>query len=115
MPRNHGNYYPNAGTHSQPEIREAVERFRSLPADKRAELPLLWWLLQDSTQAFKASKIDSRYTAHSPGKQSCASCDFIYLSLRWNKYICSQIEGEVAPAGWCRLWERSTADPYTET
>lgn len=109
------NLYPDAAKQSQPEIRAAMERFRSLPARKRAELPALWWMLNDTTQLFKMSKGDAQYTDHSTGHDDCESCDYIYFSIRWQKYICSQIRGYIEPTGWCRLWSRDEhADPYQE-
>lgn len=109
------NLYPGAGKDSQPEIRAAMERFRSLPARKRAELPALWWLLNDTTQLFKMSKADAQYTDTSSGGLNCHSCDYLYFSIRWQKYICSQIKGYVEPEGTCRLWSSDKhADPYQE-
>lgn len=108
--------YPDAGKFAQPEVRQAVQRFRQLSFEQRAELPLLWWLLNDSTQAYKMTKLESEYVDHATtGTQRCENCDFAYLNVRFKTYICSQIQGEIKPQGWCRLWERGNHDPYKNT
>jgi hypothetical protein len=108
------NMYEQAGKHAQPEVQDAIARFRTLPEHERAELPLLWWLLQDSTQVYKTLKQDALYTDHASSRRtSCATCDYLYESVRFGLYICSQIEGTVEPSGWCRLWEHDpNAKPY---
>lgn len=108
--------YPEAGRYAQPEIKEAIQRFRALPFKQRAELPLLWWLLNDSTQSFKMTKEESEYIeVAETGTQRCSNCDFAYFSVRFKVYICSQIHGEIRPSGWCRLWEHNADNPYART
>lgn len=106
------NEYLDAGSNAQPEIQEAIERFRSMSDDERAKMPLLWWLLGSSTQFFKMTKADANYT--SGMSFGCANCNYIYKSVRSDQYICSQIRGAISRSGWCRLWNRSDVQPYSE-
>lgn len=101
------NLYPEAGRFAQPEIQAAIERFRRLPAEERARTPLLWWLTGgESTQGYKMSKADALYTDRSQSpEQVCCNCRFFYYSNAFKIYICSQVQGTVACAGWCRLWK----------
>jgi hypothetical protein len=96
--------YPDAGKNADPDVRLAIKYFRSLPASVRAKKPLLYWLLGSGTPPYKMSKKDSRYT-HQPVKgQKCSNCRFAYQRVVDKKIICSQIEGEIKPSHWCRLW-----------
>ena len=97
--------YLNAGNDAQPEVLEAIERFRELPEEERQEEVLLYWLLGSGTPPYKVSKEDSEYTDDADSKQSCDNCEFLYLKNNNNKYICSQIRGRVKPSGWCNRWE----------
>lgn len=100
------NLYPEAGYREQPEVRAAIARFRALPPNERAARPLIWWLLNESTQAVKMSQQDALYTEQSRGPQTCGTCRYLYLSNFWRRHICSMIQGnDISPAGWCRLWE----------
>lgn len=108
MPNNTapGYTYPLAGgPNAQPEVQEAVERFRQLPLDERAEKPLLYWLLGSGTPPFKMSRIDSAYQDKPFGFQKCGSCRFAWQRVKTGQYICSQIAQEIAPEAWCRLWK----------
>jgi hypothetical protein len=107
--------YPQAGEHAPPEVQAAIENFHMLPDSEKAKLPLLWFLLGDSTQAYKMLQADAEYTDSPVGvssHQNCGNCDFGYKSLRWNVQVCSQIEGVIEPWGWCKLWERSPDSAY---
>jgi len=99
------NDYLNTGDDAQPEVKEAIERFRELPEDEREDV-LLYWLLGSGTPPYKVSKQDSEYTDAAEGKQTCDNCEFLYLKNANNKYICSQIRGRVKPEGWCNRWEK---------
>ncbi len=105
------NLYPGAGTRSQPEVQQAIQRYRQLPAEQRAQVPLLYWLLGDGTPPYKMSKEDSEYTEESEvEEQTCANCQYIYQANGHGDqgFICSQIRGEIAPAGWCNRWRKGT-------
>lgn len=102
------NEYPNAGIPGQapPEVVEAVDRFRELPDDERAALPLLYWLLGDGTPPYKMGKEESRYGAPPPTAQGriCGNCRYGYARVINGQLLCSQIEGEIGWGAWCRLW-----------
>jgi hypothetical protein len=105
--------YPKADQYAQPEIKAAVARFRELPLEEREKLPLLWWLLNDTTQAFKPSKKESLYTDFArTGTQRCDNCSYSYLNIHHRVYICSQIRGCIKMTGWCKYWERVKENPY---
>jgi hypothetical protein len=99
--------YEAAGSRAQPEVQQAIERFRKLPLVERKRHPLLYWLLGESTPAFKMSKEDSNYQPVPQGKQRCDNCEFAYKKVVRNQFICSQIEGDIEPKAWCRLWRAS--------
>lgn len=101
----HEQRYPEAGDKAQPEVRQAVERFRRLPMAEREDKPLLYWLLGEGTPAFKMSKADSAYQESPKNGQKCSNCEFAYKKVVRNQYICSQIAGDILPQAWCRLWK----------
>jgi len=90
----------------QPEVKEAVERFRDMDPDERDTNILLYWLLGSGTPPYKMSKEDSQYS-HTTGtqEQACANCEFLYQKVTTGEYICSQIRGKVKPGGWCNQWK----------
>lgn len=112
------NEYPDAGIpgKAQPEVVEAVERFRTLPARVRARLPLVYWLLGDGTPPYKMSKDDSAYGAPPPQAkgQVCGNCRFAYVRILTGDIICSQIEGRVGWGAWCRLWAGAGGKPIRD-
>lgn len=97
--------YETAGSRAQPEVRQAVKRFRTLTLAERKARPLLYWLLGEGTPAFKMSKEDSAYQSTPKGKQKCGNCEFAYKKVVRNQFICSQIEGDIKPQAWCKLWK----------
>lgn len=99
------NQYPDLPLEDIHEgVREAIEDWQDAGEDG----PLLYWLLQTGTPAYKMSKEESNYTneAQDP-RYSCATCEFLYTETASGKHICSQIRGEVEPEGWCKLWKLS--------
>ena len=97
--------YPNAGNKAQPEVKEAVERFKKLPEAEREKSPLLFWLLGEGTPNYKVSAKDSEYADISTDKgKTCSNCEWYYVKIANNKGICSKIKPYVKPAGWCNLW-----------
>ena len=98
-----GQDYPEAGGNAQPEVKQAVGRFRQLPMAEREDKPLLYWLLGSGTPDYKMSKEDSEYQL-SRGEQKCSNCEFAYKKVVRDRYICSQISGPIKPGDWCRLW-----------
>ncbi len=97
--------YPKAGEAAQPEVKAAIKRFRKLPMADRKKKPLLYWLTGEATSDLKMSKADSEYTDKSSTKENCGNCEYIWKEPTSDRYICSQISGEIKPAGWCRLWD----------
>jgi hypothetical protein len=99
--------YPRAGSErAQPEVQEAVDRFRNLPRDERAKLPLLYWLLGAGTPAYKIAKEDCDYKKITDNPEhTCGNCEFYYYKPSKDIYICSHVEGEVEPEAWCNRWK----------
>lgn len=98
--------YAETGSNAQPEVQEAVKRWRELPEEERLKKPLLYWLLGSGTPPYKMDKGESQYTDESQTEgQQCSNCQFAYLHLSNKRFICSQISGPVKPEGWCRLWK----------
>ena len=104
--------HPDAGgKDAQPEVAKAVERFRKLPVEEREKKPLLYWLLGSGTQPYKTSREDSQYTDKTYGKQRCDNCVHAFKNVVNDKCICSQIQEEIKPEGWCKLWEEGDYNP----
>lgn len=97
--------YDEVGSKAQPEIQQALTRFRRLPLAKRRSQPVLYWLLGEGTPAFKMAQEDAAYQETSKGKQKCANCEFAYKKVVRDQFICSQIRDDIKPGAWCRLWE----------
>tara|TARA_R110002020_G_scaffold175321_5_gene367234 strand:- start:356 stop:673 length:318 start_codon:yes stop_codon:yes gene_type:complete len=101
--------YPKAGKHAPPEVRAAIERWRKqVPPSIKARIPLLYWLLGDSTMPYKMSKPDAKY-GPAPARyrgQVCGNCRFAYQKVvDPSIHICSQMEGRINLGLWCRLWK----------
>ena len=104
--RNEKDPYEDTGKNAQPEVQQAVERWKELPEEERAKTPLLYWVLGSGTPPYKMSAGESQYTDNSTVEgQTCGNCEFAYLKIANKKFICSQIRGRIQPAGWCRLWK----------
>ena len=99
--------YPQADAVAQPELARAVSRYRALPvayADK-ADVPLLYWLLGQGTNALKMDAFEALYGDPPPGStQRCENCSSAYQQVTSGMLICSQISGYIEPQLWCRLW-----------
>ena len=106
MPRRLPMYkYPRAGgPRAQPEVRAAIARFKRLPESQKRCQPLLYWLLGAGTPPYKMGKAESAYVQQAVGRENCANCIFAYQNVTTKRFICSQIEGDILPQAWCRLW-----------
>ena len=94
--------YPQAGLQAQPEVQEAIQRFRFAPDPN---LPLLYWLMGSGTQPFKMARNDSYYEDFSRVRgQRCGNCVYTFKNQVTGKFICSQIRGHITLPAWCRLW-----------
>lgn len=100
-----GNNYPDAGERAQPEVQQAIERFRKLSDEEKENKVLLYWLLGEGTPDYKMAPDDAAYQDSPQGKQKCANCEFAYKKVVKDQFICSQISGDIAPEAWCRLWK----------
>ena len=98
--------YPDAGRNAQPEIREALKRWKKLPVEEQRSGPLWFWLLGDATPVYKLPPAEVKYTAKSPiAERTCGNCKYAYQNVVTKKYICSVIRGFIVPPGWCQLWD----------
>lgn len=102
-----GYEYPEAGPEdAPPEVQDAVERFREdVPDEVKADTPLLYWLLAESTPAYKMAKQDADYQAEPNAEERCANCEYFYTGAD-GESICAQVAGGIEPEAWCRLYER---------
>ena len=98
------NLYENAGLNANQHIQKAIEEFRQLSPEERAEKPLLYYLLGSGTPPYKMSKKDSNYIGKTIKGMNCGNCRFTFMRYVNKQYICSQIEGDVKLNHWCRLW-----------
>lgn len=90
----------------QPEVKEAVERFRNMDEEERDTNILLYWLLGSGTPPYKMSQEDAQYSDNAGTQETaCANCEFFYQKVPTGEYICSQIRGKVRPEGWCNQWQ----------
>jgi len=111
-----GYEYPDAGSmEAQPEVREAVQRFRqTVPEEVAEEDALLYWLLGTGTPDYKMSKEDSEYQSAPSGGEQCGNCEYLYASNESGNLICSKIRGPVEWSGWCKLHDHADPDPALE-
>lgn len=105
-----GYEYPAAGgPEAQPEVRQAVERWRNEemddPDDTRHTTPLLYWLLGSGTPPYKMSKEDAAYQGSPNAGERCADCEYAYEEVATGAVICSQMRGRISLDGWCRLFD----------
>ena len=99
--------YPDAGKKAQPEIKEAIQRFKNMAPEERGNNVLLYWLLGAGTPDYKMSREESKYVDKSEKKdQTCGNCYFAYQKVVNKRYICSQIAGDIEPEAWCKLWRK---------
>jgi hypothetical protein len=96
--------YPQAGAKANPLVKKAIEQFRNLPNDAKADKPLLYWLLGSGTPPYKMSKKDSLYKGKSYRGQNCGNCRFTFMRWVNKELICSQIQGNIELEHWCKLW-----------
>lgn len=90
----------------QPEVKEAVKRFRDMDPEERDTNILLYWLLGSGTPPYKMSQEDAQYSDNAGTQETaCANCEFFYQKVPTGDYICSQIRGKVRPEGWCNQWK----------
>jgi hypothetical protein len=98
--------YPDAGRNAQPEVREALKRWKDLPRDEKITTPLWSWLLGDGTPVYKLPGAAVEYTSKSEfAGRTCGNCRFAYQKVATGKNICSVIRGPIDLAGWCQLWD----------
>ena len=97
--------YKEAYERAPQETKRAIEKFMSLPANVRANKPLLYYVLGSGTPSYKMSKRDSKYVDVAKGREKCSNCIFTYIKYVDNTPICSQIRGTIALGGWCKLWK----------
>jgi High potential iron-sulfur protein len=55
-----------------------------------------------SAKAAKVSKAAVAYQDSPKGDQNCASC-----RLFTAPNACEQVEGDISPNGWCRIWSKA--------
>lgn len=103
-----GQRYPNVGGDAQPEVQEAIRRYKEMSPEERGKEPLLYWLLGSGTPPYKDSREATEYTDTSETEgQTCGNCSFTYFRTATQQFICSQIRGVIQPGGWCNRWEES--------
>ncbi len=101
--------YPDVGVDAQPEVWEALDRFRRLPIAEKVDTPALYWLIgSGGTPTLKMSKLDSTYVSYPVRGQKCGTCRYAYQHVNSGSFICSQIgepgDSTIEPEAWCRLW-----------
>jgi hypothetical protein len=80
--------------------------FRRLPnrvLDK-TQVAGLYALLGSGTAPLKMTKEDAAYQTRPVGQQKCGNCSSAYTQVVTGDSICSQVEGEIKPGHWCRIW-----------
>lgn len=98
--------YPRAGRNAQPEVREALERWKGLPREEKLSGPLWHWLLGDPTPVYKLPGDSVGYVSKSKFEgRNCSNCRYAYAQVATGDLICSVIRGEIHADGWCELWD----------
>lgn len=98
--------YPDAGKNAQPEVQEAIARWKTLPHAEKVEGPLWHWLLGAPTPDYKLPPEAADYQDPSPiANRTCGNCRYSYIHVKTDESICSVIRGGIEPSAWCRLWD----------
>lgn len=104
--------YPGLEKKVHPKVIPILEEFRLLPFLGRAKDAFLYYLLRDGTPSVKMRLVDTNYVEASvvPG-QTCGNCEFAYLKYftkdsQSERVICSKVEDDIVPAGWCDRWQK---------
>jgi len=96
--------YPDAGDNAPPGVQKEVDNFKQQPPGDRGVM--LYNLLGSGTPEYKMSQEESEYTDNSTVEgQTCGNCKFAYQQVGSERFICSQIRGDIVPEGWCKLWQ----------
>lgn len=100
------NFEHNKAREKAPQsVQDRIEEYDKLSKEQKEKIPLLYWILGTGTPAYKMSKKDSHYIEESDvPNQDCANCKYLYWNVSRERYICSQIRGEVVEEAWCHLW-----------
>lgn len=99
--------YSDAGKKAQPELKEAINRFKNMAPEARGDQVLLYWLLGAGTPDYKMSQEEAKYEAKSEHKsETCGNCAFAYQKVIDKRFICSQMRGDIKPEAWCKLWRK---------
>ena len=98
--------YPDAGKDAQPEVVDAIERWKGLPEAEKVKGPLWHWLLGAATPAYKLPREAADYEDPTPiADRTCGNCRYAYKHVVSGEYICSVIRGSISPKAWCRPWD----------
>jgi hypothetical protein len=100
--------YPDAGARAPAHVRQAILEYARLPAETKARVPLLYWLLGSGTPPYKMAASDAEYGAPPDYHYRCGNCKYAFKHLSTGAYICSQIRGRIELNAWCRLWAADT-------
>lgn len=109
--------FPSAGGGAQPEVRRAIQRFRSLSAAERQRVPSLWgWLLGvDGTPPYKIRRDWIEWAPRPVQGQKCANCHRWYVHHVTGTGICDSVSGVWEGEWWCSRWTApATAAEYRE-
>jgi len=95
---------------TQPEVAEAVERWREeVDEETKENVPLLYWLLGTGTPPYKMEKGDADYDTKPHNDMRCGNCEYYYEGMDGSG-VCSQVRGNIQRSHWCRLWEETELD-----
>ena len=95
--------YPDAGEDAPDAVQEIIAQINARGGDP--DTPLLYQILGEGTPDYKMSKEDADYRHQPVNGQKCGNCRFAYKKVVTGEFICSQVEGNVQPEHWCRLWK----------
>jgi len=99
---------------AQPEVKDAVRRFREeVDTEEKKNEPLLYWLLGSGTPPYKMEKADADYDVEPYEGQKCANCEFYYEGVD-GQGVCSQVRGDIGRKHWCRLWQGVPQSEYED-
>jgi len=99
---------------AQPEVKDAVRRFREeVDTEEKENEPLLYWLLGSGTPPYKMEKADADYDVEPYEGQKCANCEFYYEGVD-GQGVCSQVRGDIGREHWCRLWKGVPQSEYDD-
>ena len=107
--------YEGSERGAQPEVIEAILRFRALPVAQRSATSLWAWLLgQRGTPPYKMAREWIKWSKTPVAGRNCGNCQRFYVHAATGTGICDIVRGTWEAQNWCERWEKPTSSASYE-